>query len=65
MFCCLTLIAAVVAILVTPGQVQAARACPAYVDFFAVRAFDGASCATVRGVQRALYRRGFDAGSGW
>jgi hypothetical protein len=42
----------------------AALSCPSYVDFFAVRASDGASCSTVKRVQKALYRKGFNAVDG-
>jgi hypothetical protein len=48
----------------TPASAHAARSCPDYIDFFDVRAYDRASSKTVRGVQRALYRLGFNAEEG-
>lgn len=41
----------------------AARACARYLDFYAVRAYGRATCARVRGAQRALYDEGFNAAS--
>lgn len=60
----LLFIGLVLAPAVMPAQAVAAKGCPGNVDFFAVRAYDGVSCARVKAVQNALYRRGFNAVGG-
>ena len=52
------------ALAVAPAAAPAARRCPGHIDFFVVRAYDGATCVTARRVEDALYTRGFNAVGG-
>src|SRR5437762_8286090 len=59
----ITVAALAVCVLAAPGA-HAAHRCRDYIDFYRVVAYDGARCAMVVRVQRALYRKSFNAAPG-